>query len=84
VQERDASVLARWQRPLDRLGAYTLNSVTATRDQDGSVTVQFGGCDDQTTNCLPIYPNWNYMVRLYRPRQELLKGDWTFPKAEPG
>jgi hypothetical protein len=26
---------------------------------------------------------WNYMVRLYRPRAEILNGKWTFPHAEP-
>lgn len=63
--------------------AYTLNSITAQRDSDGSVTVQFGGCDNNTGNCLPIFPGWNYMVRLYRPRPEVLDGTWTFPSAEP-
>ena len=35
------------------------------RAADGSVTVQFGGCDGKIANCLPIMPGWNYMVRLY-------------------
>jgi hypothetical protein len=26
---------------------------------------------------------WNYMVRLYRPRPEILSGTWSFPIAEP-
>ena len=26
---------------------------------------------------------WNYMVRLYRPRAELLNGSWMFPEASP-
>lgn len=63
--------------------AYSLNSVTANRDPDGSVPVQFGGCQDQVPNCLPIFAGWNYMVRLYRPRPEVLDGTWTFPEAEP-
>jgi hypothetical protein len=63
--------------------AYTLNSVTAARNSDGSVTVQFGGCDGQVANCLPIFPDWNYMVRLYRPRSEILSGAWAFPEAQP-
>jgi hypothetical protein len=25
---------------------------------------------------------WNYMVRLYRPRKEILDGTWKFPEAE--
>jgi hypothetical protein len=61
--------------------AYTLNNLTAQKSDDGSVTVQFGGCDGATANCLPIFPGWNYMVRLYRPRPEILIGTWTFPEA---
>jgi hypothetical protein len=34
-------------------------------------------------NCLPITPGWNYMVRLYRPRAEILNGSWHFPEAAP-
>jgi hypothetical protein len=26
---------------------------------------------------------WNYMVRLYRLRPEILNGKWIFPKAQP-
>ena len=63
--------------------AYTLNNLTAKKDTDGSVTVQFGGCDGKTPNCLPVTPGWNYMVRLYRPRPEILKGEWKFPEARP-
>jgi hypothetical protein len=25
---------------------------------------------------------WNYIVRLYQPRQEILDGKWQFPKAQ--
>lgn len=52
-------------------------------NQDGSVTVQFGGCDGKTPNCLPIIAGWKYLVRLYRPRKEILNGTWRFPEAEP-
>jgi hypothetical protein len=24
-------------------------------------------------------PGWNYIVRMYRPRQEILDGTWKFP-----
>lgn len=63
-------------------GAYTLNNLTARGEPDGSVTIQFGGCDGRTANCLPIVPGWNYMVRLYRPRPEILNGTWQFPEAQ--
>ena len=63
--------------------AYSLNSLSAARDADGSVTIQFGGCDVKTANCLPVTPGWNYCVRLYRPRTEILNGRWVFPEATP-
>jgi hypothetical protein len=68
--------------PNDR-GAYSINNVTAARDQDGSVTIHFGGCDDSRPNCLPITDGWSYVIRLYRPRTEILDGTWTFPALEP-
>ncbi len=65
-------------------GAYTVNNLTARRGSDGAITIQFGGrADDQTANCLPITPRWNYTVRLYRPRAEALSGAWTFPEPRP-
>jgi hypothetical protein len=65
------------------LNAYSLNSLIARRGADGSVKVQFGGCDGAVPNCLPIMPGWNYMIRLYRPRPQVLDGTWTFPDAKP-
>ena len=63
--------------------AYSLNNITAKANADGSVPVQFGGCDGKIDNCLPTPPGWNYLVRLYRPRAEVLDGRWTFPEAKP-
>lgn len=65
------------------LNAYNVNNLTAKKSVDGSVTIQFGGCDGQMPNCLPILPDWNYMVRLYRPRAEILNGTLHFPEAQP-
>ncbi|MBA4012183.1 MAG: carboxylesterase [Phenylobacterium sp.] len=62
--------------------AYSVNSITAKPDADGGVTIQFGGCDGVVPNCLPIMPGWNYLVRLYRPRPEVLSGAWTFPSPQ--
>lgn len=61
--------------------AYSLNNLTAAKNADGSVDIQFGGCDGQVPNCLPTMAGWNYLVRLYRPRAEILDGRWTFPEA---
>ena len=59
--------------------AYSLNNLTAKPVDDGSFAIQFGGCDGRIANCLPTPPGWNYLVRLYRPRPEILNGAWTFP-----
>ncbi len=64
-------------------GAYALNNVTAKKSADGSVDIRFGGCDGNVPNCLPIAPGWNYTARLYRPRAQVLDGQWTFPQAQP-
>jgi len=63
--------------------AYSLNNLTAAENADGTVDVQFGGCDGSIANCLPITPGWNYLVRLYRPRSDVLDGSWSFPEAQP-
>lgn len=61
--------------------AYSLNNVTAKADADGTVSIQFGGDHQNASNYLPITPGWNYIVRLYRPRKNILDGTWKFPEA---
>jgi hypothetical protein len=68
--------------PNDR-DAYNINSVTGTQNDDGSMTVYLGGCEDGRVNCLPIMDGWNYTVRLYRPGPEVLDGSWAFPEPQP-
>jgi hypothetical protein len=62
--------------------AYSLNNITAKKTADGAINIQFGGCDGKIANCLPTMPGWNYTVRLYRPRSEVLTGKWTFPQPQ--
>jgi len=64
------------------LDAYSVNSVSGTRNADGSITVTLGG-DSSDVNPLPLQEGWNYTVRMYRPRPEILDGSWTFPDLEP-
>jgi hypothetical protein len=63
-------------------GAVSINSVTATPNDDGSVTVHFGGCGDGRPNCLALVEGWNFIVRLYRPRPEVVDGTWRLPPIE--
>ncbi len=67
----------------NQYNAYSVNSITAKKGTDGSVAIQFGGCDGEIQNCLPITPGWNYTVRLFRARVEILDGTWSFPSAQP-
>ncbi|WP_035603683.1 DUF1254 domain-containing protein [Haloferula sp. BvORR071] len=60
--------------------SYSINDITAKKAEDGSVKVQFGGEPDGASNHIPITPGWNYTVRLYRPRAEILDGKWKFPE----
>jgi len=59
----------------------SVNSVTAVPNADGSTTVRFGARDSDEENYLPIMEGWNYIVRLYRPRPEILDGSWVFPSV---
>lgn len=63
--------------------AYSVNNLTAKKAADGSVTVLFGGTPGATANHIPITSGWNYTVRLYRPRAEILDGTWKFPEPQP-
>lgn len=36
--------------------AYSLNNLTAKKSEDGSIAIQFGGCDATIANCLPTTP----------------------------
>jgi hypothetical protein len=58
--------------------SYTVNNTSAVKNRDGSITVHFGG-DPKQANFIPITEGWNYIVRLYRARKEVLDGSWVFP-----
>jgi hypothetical protein len=61
--------------------AYSINNLTAKKDADGGVTIQFGGDPASAPNFIATMSGWNYLVRLYRPRAAVLDGTWTFPEA---
>ena len=50
-------------------------------NKDGSFTVHFGG-DPKSLSYLHIMEGWNYTVRLYQPRNEILEGKWVFPDVK--
>lgn len=63
------------------IGVYSVNNITGVRDDDGSMTVRFGDHDGMP-NSIPITDGWNYLVRLYRPRTEIIDGTWSFPTID--
>ena len=64
-------------------GVNSYNNVSAKPNEDGSQTIHFGGCEDGRVNCIPITPGWNYAIRMYQPRAEILDGSWRFPAPQP-
>lgn len=92
VTVRDVPVDAFWSLSVynadgyfepNALGRNNVNSVTAARDDDGWITVRFGVAGEGgQPNYIPITEGWNYLVRLYRPRREVLDGSWAFPEVQ--
>jgi len=66
----------------NQYNAYSVNNITGKKNTDGSMTVHFGG-DPKQPNFLPIMDGWNYLIRLYQPRKEILDGSWKFPAPKP-
>jgi hypothetical protein len=66
----------------NEFNAYSVNNITAKKETDGSIVIQFGGDPKSAANFLPNLPGWNYTVRLYRPRPEVLNNTWMFPGAQ--
>ena len=63
--------------------SYSLNGVTAAPDDDGGVTIDLAPTADGFPNHLYVMDGWNYAIRLYRPRAEVLDGRWAPPVPEP-
>ena len=64
-------------------GVNSYNNFSAQPNEDGSYTIHFGECGDDRLNCIPITPGWNYAIRMYQPRAEILDGSWVFPTPQP-
>jgi len=67
------------ENPFD---AYSINSVTAEPEDDGSVVVHLSPTGG-VKNHLFVMDGWNYALRLYRPRPAVLDKTWTPPEPEP-
>ena len=62
--------------------SYSINSVTAERNDDGSTTLNLAPEPNGLKNHLYVMDGWNYAFRLYRPRPEVLDGSWKLPQIE--
>jgi len=71
-----------WYLEENEYDAYSVNNVTAARNDDGSVTVHFGGDPDQP-NFLYTPDDWTYLIRFYQPHEEAVDGRYQFPEPEP-
>ena len=58
---------------------YNINSQSAKKNKDGSVTIHFGG-DPKADNYLEIFDNWNFAFRLYQPTKDYFDGNWKKPE----
>ncbi len=48
------------------IGATNVNSVFATKNEDGSTTVRLGDHGNDAANSIPLPEGWNLLIRLYR------------------
>lgn len=60
---------------------YVINNRKATHNDDGSVTIHFGGNPEQP-NFRPIMEDWNYAIRIYLPQKAYFDGSWQAPEAQ--
>ncbi len=64
-------------------GAYNKNSVTSQPDPDGGITLNLAPEAGDLGNHLYVMDGWNYALRLYRPRPEVIDKTWVPPRPVP-
>jgi len=60
---------------------YNVNSQFAVTNEDGSVTIHFGG-DENAVNYMDIFEGWNIALRIYEPTEAYFNGEWVQPDLE--
>ncbi len=58
---------------------YNINSQFAVPNEDGSVTINFGG-DKNADNYMETFDGWNITLRIYLPEEAYFNGDWVKPE----
>ena len=61
---------------------YHLNDTVAVRNADGTITFTFKrDCDESDLNCLEVPAGqFDVVTRYYLPHDEIISGEWTWPK----
>jgi hypothetical protein len=63
---------------------YGANSKISTPNADGSVTVNFGGCENGGLNCVPVGDgSWNMTWRYYGPEGAIAENSWKHIQPMP-
>ncbi len=60
---------------------YNINSQFAEKNEDGSVTINFGG-DKTAKNYMETFDGWNITLRIYLPEQAYFNGEWKKPELK--
>jgi hypothetical protein len=58
---------------------YNINSQFAVVNDDGSVSINFGG-DENAVNYMDIFDGWNFSMRIYEPTEAYFNGEWVRPE----
>jgi len=61
-----------------------IRALPTKKDGNGGERFYHRSGEPGSVNHLPIAESWNYMMRFYQPRKEILDGTWTFPEVKPG
>jgi len=62
-----------------------INASNVQYNRDGTFTVYFGSkeaCGD-VPNRVDITEGWNFLMRVYRPGESVLRGEYQLPHAQP-
>lgn len=63
-------------------GSPSINNIMAEPNTDGSYTINFVKSQKGLPNSVAIVDGWNYVIRLYKPRAEILSGAWKRPSLQ--
>ena len=60
---------------------YNVNSSFAKKNKNGEYVIQFGG-DKTAENYLDVFEGWNFILRMYQPKEAYFNGSWKVPELK--